>query len=417
MIEAKHVAALVRPDIFEMDAYTPIVPFEVLCERLGLPAEQIVKVDANENPYGPSPKVLEAIARYPYYHIYPDPNHTLLREALEGYVGVGREHLMLGTGSDELLDVVIRLFVQPGDAIVDCPPSFGMYPFLASVAGARVVSVPRREDWSLDVPAIEALYSEGGMTPPLHGDGVETEEGGMTPPLHGDVVGTEEGGITPPLRRHPVGAGSSRPPRPKLIFVASPNNPDGSVLSREDLLRLLALPAVTVVDQAYVEFGGDDFCRLVPEHANLIVMRTFSKWAGLAGLRVGYGVFPAGILDHLFKIKQPYNVNAAAQAAVLASLEDVDTLLARVRTLVAERERLYAGLKAIEYLHPYPSHSNFVLNRVSGWEAPELKVALEQRGILVRYYKKPRLANCIRISVGKPEQNERVLAELHALTP
>jgi histidinol-phosphate aminotransferase len=370
MMNAKQVAALIRPDIFEMDAYTPIVPFEVLCERLGLPAEQIVKVDANENPYGPSPRVAEALARYPYYHIYPDPNHTVLRDALEGYVGVGREHLMLGTGSDELLDVVIRLFVQPGDAIVNCPPSFGMYPFLASVAGARVVSVPRRDDWSVDVAAIEAIWN-------------------------GEV-----------------GAPSSLP---KLIFIASPNNPDGSVLSREDLLRLLALPAVTVVDQAYVEFGGDDFSRLVPEHANLIVMRTFSKWAGLAGLRVGYGVFPAEILDHMFKIKQPYNVNAAAQAAVLASLEDLDTLLARVRTLVAERERLYAGLQSVEYLQPYASSSNFILNRVHGWEASELKRTLERRGILVRYYRQPRLSDCIRISVGTPEQNQRVLSELRAL--
>ena len=411
MIEAKQVAAMVRPDIFEMDGYTPIVPFEVLCERLGLPAEQIVKVDANENPFGPSPKAVEALARYPYYHIYPDPNHTLLREALEGYVGVGRAHLMLGTGSDELLDVVIRLFVQPGDAIVDCPPSFGMYPFLAGVAGARVVSIPRREDWRIDVPAIEGLYGDGG------GMG----QGGMTPPLQGDGVGMGQGGMTPPLQGDGVGAGLSRPPCPKLIFIASPNNPDGSVLCREDLLRLLDLPAVTVVDQAYVEFGGDDFSRLVPQHANLIVMRTFSKWAGLAGLRVGYGVFPAEILDHLIKIKQPYNVNAAAQAAVLASLEDVDMLLARVRTLVAERERLYAGLKAIKYLHPYPSHANFVLNRVDGWVAAELKDVLEQRGILVRYYAPrgggDRLANCIRISVGRPEQNERVLAELRALAP
>jgi histidinol-phosphate aminotransferase len=375
MIEAKQVAALIRPGILEMDAYTPIVPFEVLCERLGLPAEQIVKVDANENPYGPSPRVAEALARYPYYHIYPDPNHTVLRDALESYVGVGREHLMLGTGSDELLDVVMRLFVQPGDVIVNCPPSFGMYPFLANVAGARVVSVPRRDDWSVDVAAIEAIWN--GY----------------------------------------VGARSSRPPRsrPKLIFIASPNNPDGSVLSREGLLRLLALPAVTVVDQAYVEFGGEDFARLVPEHANLIVMRTFSKWAGLAGLRVGYGVFPAEILDYLFKIKQPYNVNAAAQAAVLASLEDLDTLLARVRTLVAERERLYAGLQSVEYLRPYPSHSNFILNRVHGWEASELKHTLERRGILVRYYQQLRLSNCIRISVGTPEQNRRVLSELQAL--
>jgi histidinol-phosphate aminotransferase len=346
-----------------MDAYTPIVPFEVLCAQLGLPADQIIKVDANENPYGPSPKVAEALARYPYYHIYPDPNHTVLREALESYVGVGREHLMLGTGSDELLDVVIRLFCQPADAIVNCPSTFGMYPFLASVAGARLISVPRGADWSVDVPAIEALFA-------------------------------------------------SETAPPKLLFVASPNNPDGSVLERQDLLRLLALPMVVVVDQAYVEFGGEDFSPLVPQHANLIVMRTFSKWAGLAGLRVGYGVFPAEMVDHLFKIKQPYNVNAAAQAAVLASLKDLETLQSRVRTLIAERDKLYAGLQAIEALAPYPSHSNFVLNRVLGRDAAAIKAALERRGVLVRYYRKPGLDDHIRISVGTPEQNVRVLAAL-----
>jgi len=362
-MDAKQVAALIRPDIYEMDPYTPVVPFEVLCARLGLPADQIVKVDANENPYGPSPKVAEALARYPYYHIYPDPNHTLLREALQKYVGVEREYLMLGTGSDELLEVVIRLFVQPGDAVVNCPPTFGMYAFLASVAGARILLVPRRDDLGLDLAAIESLFARGG-------------------------------------------------PSPKLIFVASPNNPDGSVLSQVDLLRLLALGAVVVVDQAYVEFGGTDFSPLVPTYANLIVMRTFSKWAGLAGLRVGYGVFPSEILGHLFKIKQPYNVNAAAQTAVLASLGDVETLYARVRTLIAERARLYSGLQAIDYLDPYPSYSNFILNRVRDRDAAELKRALERRGILVRYYRTPRLQDCIRITVGTPDQNTRVLAAL-----
>ena len=147
MTDAQQVARLIRPDIYEMPAYTPIVPFEVLSQRLGIPPEQIVKVDANENPYGPSPRAIEALSRYPYYHIYPDPNHTLLRDALQGYVGVAKEHLMLGTGSDELLDVVIRLFVQPGDSIVNCPPTFGMYPFLAGVAGALTVAVPRKADF------------------------------------------------------------------------------------------------------------------------------------------------------------------------------------------------------------------------------------------------------------------------------
>jgi len=363
MMDPDQVAALIRPDILEMDPYTPIVPFEVLCARLGLPADQIVKVDANENPYGPSPRVAEALARYPYYHIYPDPNHTLLREALSAYLGIGPEYLMLGTGSDELLDIVLRLFVRPGDAIVNCPPTFGMYPFLAGVAGAQVLSVDRRADMTLNVDAIESLF----------------------------------------LRRDPS---------PKLVFVASPNNPDGSVISEGDLRRLLSLRAVVVVDQAYVEFGGTDFSLLVPRHANLIVMRTFSKWAGLAGLRVGYGIFPKEITAHLQKIKQPYNVNAAAQAAVLASLEDADTLQVRVATLIAERARLYAGLQDIDYLDPYPSHANFILSRVRGRDAATFKSALERRGILVRYYSTPALADCIRISVGTPEQNDRVLMAL-----
>lgn len=363
MTDADQVAALIRPDILNLPTYKPIVPFEVLSRRLGIPAEQIVKVDANENPYGPSPRAVAALASYPYYHIYPDPNHTLLREALQGYVGVGKDHLVLGTGSDELLDLVIRLFVQPGDSIVNCPPTFGMYPFLAGIAGARTIPVPRRADFSLDIDAIEAVYARQSTAP-------------------------------------------------KIVFVTSPNNPDGSVITESELLRLLALPAIIVVDQAYVEFGGTDFSDLVPEHANLVVMRTFSKWAGLAGLRVGYGILPAELVRHLFKIKQPYNVNAAAQVAVLASLEDVDVLHARVQAIVRERGRLYSGLTEVGYLDPYPSQANFVLSRVRGRDAGELKEWLQNRGILVRYYRTPELRDCIRISVGTPEQNGRVLTAL-----
>jgi histidinol-phosphate aminotransferase len=130
---------------------------------------------------------------------------------------------------------------------------------------------------------------------------------------------------------------------------------------------------------------------------------------------VGYGVFPDQIIQHLFKIKQPYNVNAAAQAAVLASLEDIDYLQERVRSIVSERERLYQGLVEIDYLAPYPSHSNFILNRVRRRDAGELKQTLEARGILVRYYRTPELRDCIRISVGTPEQNGRVLSALREL--
>ena len=199
------------------------------------------------------------------------------------------------------------------------------------------------------------------------------------------------------------------------MFVHSPHNPDGSVTSREELLRLLELPLVVVIDEAYAEFSGTSLVDLVPEHPNLIVLRTFSKWAGLAGLRIGYGVFPLGIIRHLWKIKQPYNVNVAAQAAALASLQDLDYLRANVQRIVAERERLYAELGKFDFLRPYPSRSNFVLCRVLERDAHQLKLSLEREGILVRYFDKPRLRDCIRVSVGKPEHTDALLAALRRL--
>jgi histidinol-phosphate aminotransferase len=361
------VEDFLRLDIYEMEEYTPIEPFEVLSARLGLPAERIIKLDGNENPYGPSPRALAALADYQRYHIYPDPEHTLLREAIQDYVGVDKAHIMFGNGSDELIDLVMRLFLGPGDAIINCPPTFGMYSFDAALCRAGVVPVPRRADFSLNVEGICRRALE-----------------------------------TSPLK--------------KLLFISSPNNPDGSLTSREDLLQLLELPLVVVIDEAYAEFSGTSLVDLVPGHPNLIVLRTFSKWAGLAGLRIGYGVFPLGIIRHLWKIKQPYNVNVAAQAAALASLEDLEFLQANVQRIVAERERLYAELGKLDFLHPYSSQSNFILCRVLGRDARQLKLSLERKGILIRYFAKPGLKDCIRISVGRPEQTEVLLSVLSKMS-
>ncbi len=367
---AFNVEDLLRPDIYEMEEYTPIEPLEVLSARLGLPAERIIKLDGNENPYGPSPRALAALADYRGYHIYPDPEHTLLREAIQDYVGVDKAHIMFGNGSDELIDLVMRLFLGSGEAIINCPPTFGMYSFDAAICGAQVVRVPRRADFSLDVEAIRRQVLD-----------------------------------------HPTTRPSDHLTK-KLLFVNSPNNPDGSLTSREDLLQLLELPLVVIIDEAYAEFSGTSLVDLVPEHPNLIVLRTFSKWAGLAGLRIGYGVFPLGIIRHLWKIKQPYNVNVAAQAAALASLEDLEYLQANVQRIVAERERLCAELGKLDFLHPYPSQSNFILCRVLGRDARQLKLSLEREGILIRYFGKPGLRDCIRISVGKPDQTEALLQAL-----
>ena len=356
-------ARLIRSHIRDMEAYEPILPFEVLSQRLGRAPGVIVKLDANENPYGPAPAVAEALARMPFPHIYPDSDSTVLRQALSAHTGLPMENLLAGAGADELIDLVMRLFLEPGDAVLNCPPTFGMYAFDAGVNAARVVNVSRRSDFSLDLEAIERAAL--------------------------DV-------------------------QPKLLFLTSPNNPDGSLAPDATLDRLLALPVVVVLDEAYVEFAsfGSSRIRAVPNRENLIVLRTFSKWAGLAGLRAGYGAFPASLMPHLWKIKQPYNVSVAASTAAVVSLEHITELNATVRKLVIERDRLYAALQTIPFLKPYPSQANFVVCRVIGRDAKELKSDLARAGILVRYFNKPGLIDHIRISVGKPEHTDALLDAL-----
>jgi histidinol-phosphate aminotransferase len=235
-----------------------------------------------------------------------------------------------------------------------------------------VIDVPRREDFSLDLPAIERAAEQF---------------------------------------------------KPKLIFVTSPNNPDGGLPSAAELDAVLALPALVVIDEAYIEFCaaggrlGETLSRIrqVKERENLVVLRTFSKWAGLAGLRVGYGAFPDWVLATLWKVKQPYNVNVAGNAAALASLQDLDFLAGNVKLLRNERERLFAGLKSIPFLKPVPSQANFILCRVEGRDALDVKKELANRGVLVRHYATSLLKNFIRISVGREADTDAALAALRSI--
>lgn len=351
-----------------MEAYTPILPFEVLCERLGRRPEEIVKLDANENPYGPSPLVVERLAEFSFYHIYPDPQQEQLRGALADYVGVPAEYILPGHGADELIDLLCRMLLRPGEVVINVPPTFGMYAFNARLSMGRVVNVWRDDRFRVDVAGIERAV-------------MEANAGGET--------------------------------RAKILFLTAPNNPDGGLLSPDDLKRLLELPLLVVVDEAYVEFAGvPSFASWVLEHENLAVLRTFSKWAGIAGLRLGYGIFPEWLISHLWRFKQPYNVSAAAIVAGLAALEDKAHRERTVRAIVQERERLYRELRHIPFLQPYPSHANFILCRVEGMDAWALKQWLEQRGILVRYFRMPGLEDCIRVSVGRPDQTDMLLTAL-----
>lgn len=356
----------IRPDIAALAAYTPTASLEVFAAQLGRPVSALIKLDANENPYGPSARARAALAALDTAHIYPDPEARALRALLSEYAGVDAAHILAGAGADELIALILQLFVAPGDAVINTPPTFGMYAFDTLLAHGRVIDAPRCADFSLDVPAVEAAARESGA---------------------------------------------------KLLFICSPNNPDGSVIPPETIERLLALPLVVVLDEAYIEFSGaESFAPRVPQTPNLIVLRTFSKWAGLAGLRIGYGAFPAEIIAHLWKIKQPYNVNVAADAAARASLADLPVLRANVERLIAGRERLERELAALPYLRPYPSRANFVLCRVVGMDAADLRRRLAQEyGILVRHYSAPALRDCVRISAGTPEQIDALLAALREI--
>jgi histidinol-phosphate aminotransferase len=354
------IKKLIRPELVTMKSYAPIEPTDVLSRRAGLSAGKIVKLDGNENPYGCSPKVYQALATYPYYHNYPDPEQRELRKALEEYAGLGRQHIVCGMGSDELIDLILRLFLKPGDEVINCPPTFGMYPFSTDVCGGRVVDVPRTGDFALDVTGIKKALTK----------------------------------------------------RTKVVFITSPNNPTGNTTPEKEIMELVDTGKIVVVDEAYCEFSNVTIANSVPSYSNLIVLRTFSKWAGLAGLRIGYGFFPVEIGNYLMKIKQPYNANAAAQAAVLASLADIGYLRANVARIVMERERLFGKLKALGWLKPYPSQANFILCSLPEGRAREIWQQLRQRGIFVRYFDIPRLRDCLRISVGRSEDTDVLVKAL-----
>jgi histidinol-phosphate aminotransferase len=407
-----NISELVGARVRGMQEYAP-EPLAETAQRLGVPMDGLIKLDANENPYGPTDRAARVLREYTEHHRYPDPISRRLRQAIGAYIGVDPAQILVGNGSDELIDLLLRLFRPPVGAggpsdagvatgksphdahavgagpgatsaacpspsaacpspgggiaqVVDCPPTFGMYAFYGVANDMQVIQVPRLPDYAVDLAAIEGLCRQD--------------------------------------------------PQPKVLFVASPNNPDGQLLPEATLQRLLALPLLVVLDEAYIEFAGGSRADWVADHDNLVVLRTFSKWAGLAGLRVGYGVFPPSLVPFLLRLKSPYNVNGAAQAAALATLEDVEQALQRVRLLIAERQRLYERLRALPVIQPHPSAANYILCRVRGYTLDELRQRMEARGILLRYYGRDGLEQCIRISVGTPEQNDAVIAALQELS-
>lgn len=356
---------LLRPQLRSVEPYAAIESPEQVAARYGLDPRRLVKLDGNENPEGPSPGALRAL-RGVAPHRYPDPEQRRLHEALGRHLGVRPEAVVAGAGSDELIDLVIRCVVGPGDRVVVAPPTFGMYAFDAGQVGAEIVEVPRLADWSLDE---EELLAEAR--------------------------------------------------RAKLVALASPNNPTGGVAPRALLEALLGSGALLLLDEAYIEFTKTpSMAQEAAAGAPLVVLRTFSKWGGLAGLRAGYAAMPPELAETLMVVKQPYSVSVAAEAAALASLEERTLLDERACALLAERDRMAVAIAETGWLRSHPSSANFVLVEMTGTpgggSAPEdagrrLYEALRRRGVLVRHFAAARLERCVRISAGRAEETDALL--------
>ena len=354
-----------NPQLANLPVYQPGRPLEEVARELGLPLGDLIKLASNENPLGPSPKAVEAMHQTATeIHLYPDGNAFYLRNAMAKRLGVNVNQLVFGNGSNEIIEFVAHALLGPGTNIVVSQYCFAIYPIVAHLTGADCIAVPAK-DYGHNLPAMREA-------------------------------------ITPDTR---------------IVFVANPNNPTGTLASHEDVLALVdAVPEHTllVMDEAYFEFLESplDLIPRLQEKPNLLLMRTFSKIYGLAGLRIGYGIGHPEFIAALEKVRQPFNLNAMAQAAALAAIDDTDHL-------EATRSNNAAGLEFFEQtlselnIETVASHANFILANVG--DGTSMFQKLQERGVITRPMAGYQLPEWIRISIGTPAENERCLAALREL--
>lgn len=351
----------IRSDIGDFSEYVPVQSAEALALVQKMTIDRIDKLDAGENVWGPSPYVMRALSRFKGYQFYPDPSYFSLREKLATYTEVERERIFISNGGDEFIDLLLRLVLNEGDKVIDIPPTFSSYKIAVLLNRGVVVNVPRREDFSIDVEAVLRNIDE----------------------------------------------------TVKMVFICNPNNPTGTVTSRSEIERILKKGTFVCVDEAYIEFGGQSCVPLLRKYDNLIILRSFSKWAGIAGLRLGYGLASETIVRQLMKIKQPYNVNIAAVIAGIASLEDESYRVLTIGKIKEERDRMYRAIMEMKSYRVTKSCGNFIFLQASQTIIDRVQREFVNAGIAVRTLS-VNGATALRITIGKPSQNNRVLSVLEA---
>lgn len=357
--------SLAKPSVLTQPVYEPGKPIEYVARELGLDPDGIVKLASNENPLGPSPVAIAAAKRaLEQGQLYPDGGCFELRQKLAAHRGMSPDELAIGNGSNEIIELLGHVFLGPGDEVVMATPAFVVYKLVTLLFGAKPVEIPLRE-WRHDLPRILDAIT----------------------------------------------------PRTKLVFICTPNNPTGSASTQAELdefVRALPEHVVGVVDEAYAEFveSPPDMRPLIREGRKIICLRTFSKIYGLASLRIGYGYAAAELCGLLNRVRQPFNVNAIAQAAAIAALDDAAFAKRAAETNRAGLRQLEQGCRTLGFDY-VPSVANFMLIKVG--DGGRVFEALQREGVIVRPVKSYGLPEWIRITVGTPAQNDRLLALLRVV--
>ncbi|MCT4563245.1 MAG: histidinol-phosphate transaminase [Maledivibacter sp.] len=323
--------------------------------------EYDIKVDANESPYNIlnelAPIILKDIVSKELNR-YPDSEAVQLKKKIADYTGINTENIMCGNGSDELLKVIIDCFVDKGDVVVTHSPSFVMYRLITEIAGGKFIELSGDESFSIDIDRIISTANENDA---------------------------------------------------KLIFLCNPNNPTGTLIPRDEIIRVLEnTSSIVVVDEAYYEFYGETIIDRIYDYKRLIVLRTLSKAFGLAALRIGYGVSAKETMDILNRVKPPYNLNSISQYIGEIVLDNIDIVHKNIETIKKDRDKLFVELESMKDIKAIPSGSNFILIKTSRYE--DLMKKFKEDKIKIKGFgTKGVLQNCIRITIGTKEENDRIL--------
>lgn len=358
-----------RPQVFDLKPYVPGKPISEVKRELGI--DQVIKLASNENPLGPSPKAMEAAHRaIDELMLYPDGNCFELKQALSRYFQVTEKQLIIGNGSDEILKLLAETFLNIGDNIVCAAPSFSEYEFVAGVMGAEIRMVPVK-DYRHDLSAMLEQVDD----------------------------------------------------RTKMFFICNPNNPTGTICYREeldDVMKQLPPSVLVVFDEAYYEYVQNERYQsglkyLEAGYPNVIVLRTFSKIYGLAGLRIGYGITSEDIVDLVMRVREPFNVNLMAQEAAMAALEDDEHVQRSRANNLEGRAYLYREFDRMGFTYA-PTEANFILVDV-GRNCQEVFNGLLKQGVIVRTGNifGADYNNYIRVTIGTPEQNQQFIQALQSV--